>query len=82
MARSARGNKDLAAEFGRRVRKHREALGLSQEKLAEAAGVHRTYIGHLERGESSPTLFNLVRIAEALKIDPGDLVSRMRIKSR
>jgi transcriptional regulator with XRE-family HTH domain len=79
MPRSARGNHALAQEFGDRVRARRERLGFTQEGLAEAAGVHRTYIGHLERGESSPTLYNLVRIAEALEIDPGRLVAKMRL---
>ncbi len=81
MPRSARGNRALAQEFGDRVRARREHLGFTQEGLAEAAGVHRTYIGHLERGESSPTLYNLVRIAEALEIDPGKLMARMRISA-
>jgi transcriptional regulator with XRE-family HTH domain len=64
----------LAAEFGRRVRAAREALGLSQEALSEIVGVHRTMIGTIERGEVGPTLTTIVRIAEGLAIDPGELV--------
>jgi len=71
----------VATEFGRRVRAARSALGLSQEALAEAAGVHRTYVGHIERGETSPTLANLVRLAVALSVDPGDLVRGMGLSA-
>ena len=81
MAKTARGQAQLAAEFGRRVHAARSAHGLSQEALAQAAGVHRTYVGHIERGETSPTLANLVRIAVALGVDPGDLVRGMALSS-
>ena len=47
---------------------------VSQERLAELAGLHRTYIGHVERGEVNVALFNIVRIASALGVDPGELV--------
>ena len=75
MERTKRGAAQ-AQEFGRRVRRQREALEprLSQEALADRAGVHRTYVGHLERGEVNPTLWNIIRLADALEIDPGDLV--------
>lgn len=64
----------LAAEFGRRVRTAREAIGISQEALSEVVGVHRTMIGTIERGEVGPTLTTIVRIAEGLSLDPADLV--------
>lgn len=67
--------RDLLAQFGRRVRSHREALGLSQEALAEAAGIHRTYVGDVERGERNVALLNIIRLADALNTAPGDLVS-------
>jgi transcriptional regulator with XRE-family HTH domain len=57
-----------------RVRARRIHLGLSQEKLAERAGLHRTYIGSLERGERNVSLVNIVRVASALNCDPADLV--------
>lgn len=66
--------------FGERVRQVRvESRGqdgrpLSQERLAERSGLHRTYIGHVERGEVNVALSNVVRIAAALNIDPGELV--------
>lgn len=52
--------------FGKRVRELRIALGVSQEKLAELAGMHRTYIGAIERGEKNISLINLSRLALAL----------------
>ncbi|WDJ45265.1 helix-turn-helix transcriptional regulator [Xanthomonas campestris pv. campestris] len=52
----------------------RKERGLSQEDLAEAAGVHRTYIGMLERGEKNVTIYNIERIALALRVRPGSLL--------
>ena len=47
---------------------------LSQEDLGEASGLHRTYIGHLERGEINPTLLNILKVSAALGIDASELV--------
>jgi len=77
VARVAR-DAHLALAFGRRVRSLREDAQLSQEALADRAKVHRTYIGHVERGESAPTLYSIVRIAEGLGEDPGVLVRGLR----
>lgn len=52
--------------FGKRVRSAREARGWSQEYLAEKAGMDRTYVGGIERGERNPALLNINRLAEAL----------------
>lgn len=60
--------------FGERIRALRAERGLSQEGLAEAAGLHRTYIGGIERGERNLALLNIVKLARALKVDAGDLV--------
>ncbi len=68
----------LLAEFGTRVRKLRSDRGLSQERLAEHCGLHRTYVGSLERGERNVALANLVRLAEALSVDPCALVEGLR----
>lgn len=61
--------------FAANVRRLRTERGLSQEALAEAAGVHRTYIGMLERGEKNVTIYNIERIARALAISPSHLLA-------
>lgn len=48
---------------------------MSQEQLAEAAGVHRTYVGMIERGEKNVTIYNIERIAKALDVSPGSLLN-------
>jgi transcriptional regulator with XRE-family HTH domain len=63
-----------AGTFGDRVRKRRQDLGWSQEKLAEKSGLHWTYISSIERGERNISLLNILRVAEALDVDPGKLV--------
>lgn len=60
--------------FGDKVRKERMAQGFSQEGLAGRAGVHRTYVGMIERGEKNITLLNIIKIAEALRVRPKDLL--------
>ncbi len=60
--------------FGNRVRAFREQSGMSQEALAAKAGIHRTYMGSVERGERNICLKNILRIAEALGIHPRDLL--------
>lgn len=61
---------DLQRAFGRSVRAHRLRLGLSQEALADQLGVHRTYLGGVERGERNLTLQTVERIAASLREDP------------
>ncbi|MEN3813590.1 helix-turn-helix transcriptional regulator [Chromobacterium piscinae] len=64
----------LVTVFATNVRRRRLALGLSQEELAEQAGVHRTYVGMLERGEKNVTIYNIERIAAALNVSPASLL--------
>lgn len=64
---------DPLEQFGRRVRALRERLGLSQEALAAQAGIHRTYMGGIERGERNICLRNIVRLAAALGVHPREL---------
>ena len=61
------------AAFGARVRSLRLTRGLSQEQLAERAGLHRTYLSSLERGHRNVGLDNILDLAEALGIPPADL---------
>lgn len=57
---------DLLKRFGERLRDVRRRKGLSQEKLAELAGVHRTFVSSVERGERNISLLNIARLAKAL----------------
>jgi transcriptional regulator with XRE-family HTH domain len=66
--------RSLLHEFGSRVRTLREKVGYSQEDLAIECGLHRTYVGSIERGERNVALRNIVRIADALGADPAQLV--------
>ncbi len=66
-------------EFGGRVRSHRARLGFSQEQLAEASGLHRTYVGSVERGGRNVTLVNILHLAKGLGIDAAELVRDLRI---
>lgn len=68
--------KPLPAAFGIVLREYRERAALSQEALANAADLDRTFIGMLERGQRQPTLESLFRIADALKVAPSTLVAR------
>ena len=68
----------LVSVFAANVRRRRIDLGLSQEALAERAGVHRTYVGMLERGEKNVTIYNIERIADALEVEPASLLHRGR----
>jgi len=63
--------------FGRTVRRLRENKGLSQEKLAALAGIHRTYIGDVERGTRNIALVNMTRIAKALGTSLSRLIAEM-----
>jgi len=66
--------KIILEHFGNRVRKERMKQGLSQEKLAERARLHRTYIGMIERAEKNITLVNMEKIAKALKVELWELI--------
>ena len=65
--------KAIREGFGKRVREFRLKAKLSQEELADLAGLDRSYIGGVERGERNVSLVNICRIARALNIKPGVL---------
>ncbi len=61
--------------FGRNVRRRREAVGLSQEALAEKADLDRTYVSGIERGVRNPTILSASRVAAALKVSLAELLN-------
>jgi transcriptional regulator with XRE-family HTH domain len=67
------GNKELVS-LGVAIRNARKAAGLSQEILATDAGLDRSYMGGIERGEHNLTLMNLCRLSEALRVKPSALL--------
>lgn len=68
---------DIAKIIGQRIRNYRTQKGLSQEKLAELAGCHPTYIGQLERGEKNATLESVEKIASAIDISLSELFDKL-----
>ena len=60
--------------LGATIRQHRSQAGMSQEKLAEKAELHPVYVGKVERGEQWISLHALLRVAEALGVQAGDLL--------
>lgn len=64
--------REILIKFGKKVRAQRANLGLSQEELASRAGVHRTYIGMIERAEKNITLENIEKVAKALALKLSD----------
>lgn len=63
----------ILVAFGKRIQQLRKSKGISQEKLAEYAGVHRTYIGMIERAEKNITLVNIQKLAKALDVSISKL---------
>jgi len=72
----SRARRTVESIFGEHLRELRAAAGLSQEALAEKAGVHRNYIGHLERGEKTASLDVLVRLANAFDMPVPTLLKQ------
>ena len=67
---------NLQRQLGRNLRAWRTERGISQEKMAEIVGVHRTYMGALERGERNVSLKSVERLAKAVGVDALDLLRR------
>lgn len=65
---------DVQERFGRKLRDVREAQGISQERLAELAGLHRTYVSSVERGKRNISILNIEKLAVALKVPMAKLM--------
>jgi transcriptional regulator with XRE-family HTH domain len=70
---------DWRGIVGGNVRRLRQIAGLTQEQLAFEASIDLTYVGGIERGRRNPSLLVMVRIAEALKVDPESLLDRQAV---
>lgn len=68
-------------DLGERVRARRMARGWSQEELAERAGLHRNYVGGVERGERNISLINILKIAKALDTEPSEFLKNLTLPS-
>ena len=64
---------DKKSLLGKRIREIRKSQGLSQERLAERAGISAQYVSNIERGKENPTLDLLLRLADALKVSLGQM---------
>ena len=65
--------KDITSKFGRGIRRRRQELGFSQERLAELADLLRTYIADIERGTRNLSLINIIKLSRALDLKPAEL---------
>lgn len=63
--------------FGESIRRHRKALGYSQEAFGDACGIDRSYMGGIERGEHNLALLNILKIVSALKMQPSEFFRSM-----
>ena len=68
---------NILYRFGKTVQRLRTERNISQEKFAELAGVHRTYIGMIERAERNITLINIEKIAKAFDLSVPELINKM-----
>jgi transcriptional regulator with XRE-family HTH domain len=64
------------AALGQAVRELRRSVGISQESLADRSGMHRTYVGGIERGERNVSFANLLKLASTLGVRPSELLAR------
>lgn len=74
--------KVLLLAFGRRVRELRQEQGFSQESFADKCGVHRTFMGTIERGESNLSFQNIVKVAETLGVSLSVLFTDLESAAR
>ncbi len=71
----------LVEKLGQVIRERRSEAGFSQESFAFKVGIHRTYIGAVERGERNVSLQNMMRIAEALGVKVSELVGEAEVRA-
>lgn len=71
---------DIKQRFGKAIRRRRRELDISQEKLAEIAEIHRTYISSIERGNRNPSLENIEKLAKALDISISALFANYGVE--
>lgn len=69
-------------QFGRNLFMARRRLGLTQEQLANSAGLHRSEVGLLERGYREPRLTTILKLLEALGAESGTLFHRLRMETK
>jgi transcriptional regulator with XRE-family HTH domain len=72
-----RQDKRIKSEFGKALRRVRNEAGISQEALADLAGIHRTYVGDVERGERNVSLLNMMRLSVALGTQLNHIIAEM-----
>lgn len=65
------------ADFGKTIREIRKEKGLSQEAFADLAGIDRSYMGHIERGEKNITLTKIYQLSDALGMTPSEIFDRL-----
>jgi transcriptional regulator with XRE-family HTH domain len=70
----------VKSRFGLAIKQRRQEIGISQEVLAERAGLHRTYIGDIERGARNLSLENIEKLAKALRISISDLFAKYGVE--
>lgn len=70
----------VKSRFGLAIKQRRQEIGISQEILAERAGLHRTYIGGIERGTRNLSLENIEKLAKALQISISDLFANYGVE--
>lgn len=69
---------NILKRFGAAVKAGRDELGISQEALAEKAGLHRTYVGGVEQGRRNVSLLNIVKLSQAVGVEPASVFERMK----
>jgi len=73
---------ELALLLGKRIRSLREAAGISQERLALASGLDRSYLGRIERGEVNITVLSLYQIAHALNCSAHEILPKISVRKK